>query len=105
MIIEFFSNGRKKILKTPRKTKYSNVVIENLKRVILIVVRKKDLKTKRRLRLKSLGESLLMDQINLSQYWKEKERIMNITRRRKTFVIKIKKDESSLVKIQNQFFE
>lgn len=46
-----------------------------------------------------------MDQINLSQYWKEKERIMNITRRRKTFVIKIKKDESSLVKIQNQFFE
>lgn len=95
----------KRVIRTPRKTKYSDVVIENLKKVILVVVRKKQLKQKKRFKLKDLGESLLFDQINLTTYWKEKEKIKNITRRKKTFVIKIEKDKSSLVKIQNQFFE
>ena len=105
MIIEFFSNGMKRVIRTPRKTKYSDVVIENLKKVILVVVRKKQLNQKKRFKLKDLGQSLLFDQINLTTYWKEKEKIKNITRRKKTFVIKIEKDKSSLVKIQNQFFE
>lgn len=95
----------KRVIRTPRKTKYSDVVIDNFKKVILVVVRKKELNQKKRIKLKKLGESLILDQINLTTYWKEKEKIKNITRRKKTFVIKIEKDKSSLVKIQKQFFE
>lgn len=105
MIIEFFNNGIKRVIRTPRKTRYSEVVIENLKKVILIVVRKKQLNQKKSFKLKNLGESLLADKINLNTYWQEKEKTKNITRRKKTFVIKIEKDKSSLVKIQKQFFE
>ena len=104
MIIEFTQNGIKRVLKTPRNTKYSNVVIKNLKSVILVVVRKKCLIEKRQLKLKQLGESLMIDQICLNTYYIEKEKVKNITRRKKIFKIKVLKDKASIVKIQNFLF-
>ena len=104
MVIEFTQNGIKRVLRTPRKAKYSNVIIKNLKSVILVIVRKKQLIEKRKSKLKQLGSSLLIDQICLNTYYQEKEKAMNITRRKKTFRIKVLKDKSSLVKIQNFLF-
>ena len=105
MTIEFIQNGKKKVLKTPRKTTYSTVVIKNMKKAICIVVRKKSLREKKRIKLKSLGESLLADKITLNTYYKEKEKELVKSRRKKTFKIKILKDENSIVKIQKELFE
>lgn len=104
MIVEFTQNGIKRVLRTPKKSKYSNVVIKNLKSVILVVVRKKQLIEKRQSKLNRLGKLLLIDKICLQTYYIEKEKAKNITRRKKTFKIKVLKDKDSLVKIQNFLF-
>lgn len=104
MTIEYTQNGIKRVLKTPRNTKYSNVIIKNLKTAILVIVRKKHLIEKRQLKLKKLGESLLIDHICLKTYYQEKAKAKNITRRKKIFRIVVLKDKESFVKIQNVLF-
>lgn len=46
----------------------------------------------------------MIDQICLNTYYIEKEKAKNITRRKKTFKIKVLKDKASIVKIQNFLF-
>lgn len=72
MTIEYIQDGVKKVLKTPRKTYYCNVIIKNRKSAIVVVVRKKNLMEKKSIRFKNLGVALLQDKIGLLDYYQKK---------------------------------
>jgi len=103
MFIKFFQNGKEVTLKTPTKIFYSKVEIKNYKKAICVVVHKKFLKEKKKNSLEKLGLSLLNDEISLINYYEKKQKI-KFKKQRKTFIIKLKKDENTLVKIQNDLF-
>lgn len=102
MFIKFFQDGEEKTLRVPIKINHSMVEIKNMKKVICVIVRKKCLKETKQIKLKRIGISLLEDKISLSMYCIQKQKIKS--RNKKTFIVKLKKDVNSLVKIQRDLF-
>jgi ribonuclease BN (tRNA processing enzyme) len=104
MYIEFFQNGLKIKIKTPRKIKQSQVFIRNTKQNIVVSVKKIETKNIRTKKLKKIGQYLLDNKISLNEYLIVKERIRNRAKQ-KYQIIKLKKDKNSLVKIQKNLFQ
>lgn len=102
MVIEFYQDGDKKRLCTPRKIKSSTVEIRKRKKDIWIIVRKTQLNDNKRNKLRFLGDLLLSDKIDLISYRKKKDKIK---KKKAVLTTKMPRDKNTIVKIQYELFE